>query len=99
MEAMVNLGATHYSDKDVEFTRFRIVLLYVQKGFLKIAGPLHYLTKKEVKLEWIEMCEQCFQELKKKLTSTLILTLPGNEGFKVYSSTSHQGLGCVLMQY
>ena len=29
-----------------------------------------------------------------------MLTLPsGNEGFVVFSDASHQGLGCVLMQY
>ena len=34
------------------------------------------------------------------MTSTPVLTLPkGNEGFEVYSDASHQGLGCVLMQY
>jgi len=28
-----------------------------------------------------------------------VLTVPqGNEGFVVYGDTSHQGLGCVLMQ-
>jgi len=39
-----------------------------------------------------------FQELKQRLVSAPILTIPdGNEGFVVYSDTSRQGLGCVLM--
>ena len=40
-----------------------------------------------------------FQELKKKLVSTPVLTLPsGTEGFVIYSDASKNGLGCVLMQ-
>ena len=70
------------------------------EGFSKIAGPLHGLTRKGVKFEWTDRCEESFQTLKKKLTSAPVLTLPeGNEGFDVYSDASHQGLGCVLMQH
>ena len=70
------------------------------EGFSKIAGPLHYLTRKGVKFEWTDKCEGSFQTLKEKLTSTPVLTLlEGNEGFEVYSDASYQGLGCVLMQH
>ena len=69
------------------------------EGFSKIAGPLHCLTRKGVKFEWTDKCEESFQTLKEKLTSAPVLTLPeGNEGFEVYNDASHQGLGCVLMQ-
>ena len=38
--------------------------------------------------------------MKSKLTTAPVLTIPtGNGGFVVYSDASHQGLGCVLMQY
>jgi hypothetical protein len=57
------------------------------------------LTRKEVKFEWSKECEQSFQELKKRLTTAPVLTLPeGQEGFIVYSDASNKGLGCVLMQ-
>ena len=70
------------------------------EGFLKIAGPLHCLTRKGVKFEWTDKCEESFQTLKEKLTSAPVLTLPeGNEGFEVHSDASYQGLGCVLMQH
>ena len=70
------------------------------EGFLRIAGPLHGLTRKGVKFEWTDRCEGSFQTLKERLTSTPILTLlEGNEGFEVYSDASYQGLGCVLMQH
>ena len=68
--------------------------------FSKITGPLHCLTRKGVKFEWTDKCEESFQTLKEKLTLAPVLTLPeGNEGFKVYSDASYQGLGCVLMQH
>lgn len=44
-------------------------------------------------------CESAFQELKMRLTTTPVLTLPfGTEGYEVYSDASKNGLGCVLMQ-
>jgi hypothetical protein len=43
--------------------------------------------------------ETNFQELKKRLTTTLVLTMPDIEKpFLIYCDTSGQGLGCVLMQ-
>ena len=38
------------------------------KGFSKIAGPLHCLTRKGVKFEWTDKCEESYQTLKEKLT-------------------------------
>ena len=70
------------------------------EGFSKIALPLTRLTQKEVKFEWSSDCERSFQELKNKLVTAPILTIPsGSRGFVVYSDASHQGLGCVLMQH
>jgi hypothetical protein len=69
------------------------------EGFSAIASPMTKLTRKEVKFEWSKECEQSFQELKKRLTTAPVLTLPeGQEGFIVYSDASNKGLGCVLMQ-
>lgn len=45
-------------------------------GFSKIALPLMKLTRKKAKFEWTDDCKPNFQELKKMLTSALILTLP-----------------------
>lgn len=70
------------------------------EGFSKIARPFHYLTKKGVKFVWMNRYEHRFQELKKKLISVPILTLPeSNKGFEVYSDASYLGLGCLLMQH
>ena len=58
------------------------------------------MTRKGVKFEWTDKCEESFQTLKERLTSAPVLTLPeGNEGFEVYSDASYQGLGCVLMEH
>ena len=58
------------------------------------------LTHKGVKFEWSGDCERSFQELKERLVTAPILTIPPSSGgFVVYSDASHQGLGCVLMQH
>ena len=55
------------------------------EGFSKIATPLTKLTRKEEKFIWSEACQNSFDELKQRLTTAPVLTLPsGNEGFTVY---------------
>ena len=57
------------------------------------------LTRKNVKFEWTDACEQSFQELKKRLVTAPILTIPvGEDGFVIYCDASSQRLGAVLMQ-
>ncbi|MCO5553261.1 hypothetical protein L7F22_006782 [Adiantum nelumboides] len=48
---------------------------FIEK-FSLIAGPLHDLTKKNVKYVWIEKRQQAFDTLKQKLISQLVLALP-----------------------
>ncbi|KAA0056440.1 pol protein [Cucumis melo var. makuwa] len=44
-------------------------------------------------------CESSFQELKQKLVTAPVLTVPDGSGnFVIYSDASKKGLGCVLMQ-
>ena len=69
------------------------------EGFSKLAMPLTQLTRKGHKFLWSETCEKGFQELKKRLTTTLVLTIPqGTEGFAIYFDASKQGLGAVFIQ-
>ncbi|XP_059650519.1 uncharacterized protein LOC132296326 [Cornus florida] len=69
------------------------------EGFSKIAIPLTRLTWKDVKFVWDHRCEQAFEELKTRLTSAPVLTIPvSGERFVIYTDASHQGLGCVLIQ-
>jgi hypothetical protein len=69
------------------------------EGFLKISKPMTELLEKDMKFEWTSACEASFQELKKQLTTALILVMPDMEKpFSIYCDASGQGLGCVLMQ-
>jgi len=69
------------------------------EGFSKLSGPLTALTKKNARFIWSDECEECFQELKQRLVSAPVLTLPKeSEIFVIFSDASLQGLGCVLMQ-
>ena len=70
------------------------------QDFAKIATPLTELTQKAEKFEWMDKCEESVQELKKRLVTTPVLSLPDEKGeFVIYSDASHKGLGCVLMQH
>ena len=66
--------------------------------FSLIAAFLTRLTRKGVKYEWSEECEQSFQELKNRLTTAPVLVLPtlGVE-YAVFSDASRQGMRCMLM--
>jgi hypothetical protein len=69
------------------------------EGFSKISRPMTELLKKSKTFKWTPRCEANFQELKKRLTTTPVLTMPDMEKpFSVYCDASGQGLGCVLMQ-
>jgi hypothetical protein len=70
------------------------------EGFSRIAAPLTHLTRKNAKFEWKEECEKSFQELKQRLVTAPVLTIPSSSGgFVIYSDASRKGLGCVLMQH
>lgn len=69
------------------------------QGFSKIASPFSRLTHKGVKFEWSAECESAFQELKNRLTSSPVLTVPSPRTiYDVYTDASSVSLGCVLMQ-
>ena len=46
------------------------------KDFSKIAKPLTQLTRKGGKFIWTEDCEVAFSEVKHRLTTTPVLTIP-----------------------
>nr|GFC99434.1 reverse transcriptase [Tanacetum cinerariifolium] len=56
--------------------------------------------RKGEKFVWNEEREKSFEELKQRLVSSPVLTLPSGSGrFQIYSDASKEGLGCVLMQH
>nr|GEY17456.1 retrotransposon protein, putative, Ty3-gypsy subclass [Tanacetum cinerariifolium] len=70
------------------------------EGFSLLALPLTKLMRKGEKFVWNEEQEKSFEELKRILVSSHVLTLPYGTGrYQIYSDASKKGLGCVLMQH
>lgn len=69
------------------------------EGFSSLSEPLTVLTNKNTPFVWSDKCEASFQELKRRLVTAPVLTLPMESiGYVVYIDASKKGLGCVLMQ-
>ena len=69
------------------------------QDFSKIVAPLLRLTRKATALVWTEECEASFRDLKERLTTAPVLTMPDGTGnYVIFSDASKKGLGCVLMQ-
>ncbi|WVZ81069.1 hypothetical protein U9M48_028493 [Paspalum notatum var. saurae] len=69
------------------------------ESFSKIAKPMTSLLEKGVPFIWTKERQAAFDELKKRLTTAPVLTLPDlTKSFTVYCDASKEDLGCVLMQ-
>jgi hypothetical protein len=69
------------------------------EGFSKIARPMTALLAKKVEFKWTPECQESFETLKRKLTTTPVLILPNvHKPLSVYCDASYTSLGCVLMQ-
>jgi LPS O-antigen subunit length determinant protein (WzzB/FepE family) len=61
------------------------------ENFSKIVKSMTELLKNNTKFEWSEACEKSLQELKKRLTTAPVLTLPDiKKDFVVYCDASKQ---------
>ena len=81
------LGLTGYHRRFVE-------------DFSRLAAPVTRLTRKEVRFDWDDQCEEAFQELKRRLTTAPILIVSDRgQGYTVYCDALRAGLGCVLIQF
>ncbi|GJV62703.1 putative nucleotidyltransferase, ribonuclease H [Tanacetum coccineum] len=59
------------------------------EGFSRLALPLTQLMRKGEKFVWTDERQESFEELKRRLVSAPILTLPsGSGGFQIYSDAS-----------
>ena len=66
-------------------------------NFVKTAGPLYTLTKKDVEFAWTPQSQIVFEKLKKLLTSAPVLAFPDfSVPFILETDASLQGLGAVL---
>ena len=69
------------------------------EDFSRLVAPMTRLTRKEVKFDWDDRCEEAFQELKRRLTSAPILIVSDRgQGYTVYCDALRAVLRCVLMQ-
>ena len=69
------------------------------RDYATIAKPLHRLTEAGWEFLWTESCEEAFQKLKRKLTSTPILAFPDfTISFVLDTDASNDGIGAVLSQ-
>jgi hypothetical protein len=57
------------------------------------------LLENDAKFIWSDKCQANFEELKKRLTTSLVLILLDlSKSFSIYCDASRLGFGCVLMQ-
>ncbi|WVZ76442.1 hypothetical protein U9M48_024418 [Paspalum notatum var. saurae] len=69
------------------------------ENFSRIAKPMTSLLEKDAEFRWTNAQQAAFDELKKRLTTAPVLTLPDQQKkFIVFCDASRDGLGCVLMQ-
>jgi hypothetical protein len=69
------------------------------EGFSKIAKPMTALLANKVEFKWTPKCQEAFEALKEKLTTTHVLVLLDvHKSFSVYCDACYTSLGCVLMQ-
>jgi hypothetical protein len=67
--------------------------------FSEIAKPMTTLLSKKFEFKWTQECQEFFETLNRKLTTTPVLILPDvHKPFLVYCDASYTRLGCVLMQ-
>ena len=85
--------------KDIEsFLRFANFYKRFIHNFNHIAKPLNKLKDKK-EWKWEEEHQKAFEELKEKITSQLVLSLPKREGkFRVETNVSEHTIGRVLSQ-
>ena len=74
-------------------------LSFFCKDLQKLLSPIYHLTKQDVPFKWTVHQEKSFNEIKKCLCSSLILSLPISGGrFIMYSNTSRTHAGSALWQ-
>jgi hypothetical protein len=68
------------------------------KGFSTLASPMIQLLRKDTSFTWKKKSKKSFQELKKRLMTTLVLSLPEKgKLYALYIDASKEGLGAMLM--
>lgn len=67
--------------------------------FAHVGRPLHLLTKKKVRFEWTQECNDAFERLKELLTEAPVLALPRDGATYILDTdASGHAIGAVLSQ-
>lgn len=101
--AKINSITNYPRPKDkAETKRFVAMANYYRRfiqNFATITKPLSELTRKRIDFVWSDQCEQAFQLLKNKISSTPILQYPKfEEGNEFILTVDASDIGCVLSQ-
>lgn len=92
---------TNPFDKD-SVRRFVAFANYYRRfipNFATIAAPLNYLTRKNVKFNWSNQCQESFEKIKNALISPNILQYPDlTKNFLITVDASKLGCGAILSQ-
>ena len=68
-------------------------------GFAELAKPLHRLTERNISFNWSKECQESFDHLRQKLTTTPVLAYPNfGKSFILDTDASNNGIGAVLSQ-
>ena len=68
IEAMVNWKSLKNVSEVRSFLGLATYYKKFVEGFSRIVAPLTKLTRKDVKYDWVDVCQQSFEELKGRLT-------------------------------
>jgi hypothetical protein len=69
------------------------------KGFSNIVQPLNNLLRKDRKFEWTELCQEAFDDLKKRFTEEPVLIMPNRDKpFQIECDASKYASGAILTQ-
>lgn len=68
------------------------------RKFSSVVVPPTNMLKKNVKYEWSPFCQQAFDQVKRLLCASPVLSVPRLQHFQIYVDESHVGAGAFLTQ-
>ena len=82
-----------------QFLETRLYEEVKSSTFAELMKPIHHLNKSSVPFEWTQEAEEAFLKIKKKLTSSPIISFPDfNLPFSLTTDASDRACGAILMQ-
>ena len=99
IDAIESFPRPHMVKECKSFSGVVNYLSFFCKDLQKLLSPIYHLTKKDVPFHWTDIQECSFEEIKKRLCSSPVLTLPtADERFILCSNISCTHTGSALWQ-